>query len=145
MSGALTPVMPDADRLVRLAFTAGLAARGRPAQVFTLWPGDWASRLPLVVARRVSGAPAPDPRGLDLPTISVTACAADRDEASVLARTCGPVLRDACLAQYRDVAAGGYLSTYLSGVEPAELRTGDRNSRQLAVKHHGVWCNRQHD
>ncbi len=116
----MSAVLPDTDALVRGALTAALPG----TQVFTLWPDDWASRLPLVTARRVGGA-AVDPRGLDAAVIDVQCAAADRNAASLLARQARAALFDACTAQYRDVAAGGYLSHFGDeAAGPAEIRTG---------------------
>ncbi|GAA1160923.1 hypothetical protein F4556_005184 [Kitasatospora gansuensis] len=118
----MTVPLPDTDALVRGALAAGLAATG--AQVFTLWPDDWTSWLPLVVARRVGGS-AVDPRGLDAAVIDVQCAAADRSAASLLARQAGAALFDACTAQWPDPAAGGYLSHFGDDVSgPAEIRTG---------------------
>lgn len=117
----MTAVLPDLDTLVREALTAALP----DASVFTLWPDDWASRLPLVVARRVAGA-ADDPRFLDRGLMDVTTCAADRGAASLLARRARAALWDACTAQFASAAAGGYLSRFADEFEgPAELRTGN--------------------
>lgn len=117
----MTQVLPDLDILVRAALTAGLP----DASVWTLWPDDWAARLPLVVARRVSGG-ADDPRFLDRALIDVQTCAADRTAASLLARRARAVLWDACANQFASTAAGGYLSRVVDEFGgPAELRTGN--------------------
>lgn len=126
----MTQVLPDLDILVREALTAALP----DASVWTLWPGDWAARLPLVVARRVSGG-APDPRFLDAALVDVQVCAADRTAASLLARRARAALWDACERQFASEAAGGYLSRFADEFGgPAELRTGDD-----AVLHTDVW------
>ncbi|MFD7101932.1 hypothetical protein [Streptomyces celluloflavus] len=119
----MTPVLPDADTLVRLALTAGLAERGITASVWTLWPDDWYTRMPLVVARRVPGGAAPDPRGLDSATITLTACASTRTAASLLARQVRALLFDRCADQFAAVEAGGYLSSFGEDSAPVEDRT----------------------
>ncbi|AJT67444.2 hypothetical protein T261_5828 [Streptomyces lydicus] len=114
----MTAVLPDMDELVRAALTAGLPQ----ANVFTLWPDDWAQRLPLVVARRVAGA-APEPRGLDAALIDVQTAATDRRAAHRLARQARVVLFDACAAQFADAEAEGYLSRFRAETSgPAEIR-----------------------
>jgi hypothetical protein len=119
----MTPVLPDTDELVRKALIAGLAGRSIPATVWTLWPDDWYAQRPLIVARRVPGGPAPDPRGLDAGTVTVTACAATREGASLLARQGRAVLYDQCVAQFADAGAGGYLSHFFESSAPAEDRS----------------------
>jgi len=115
-------VLPDLDVLVREALTAALP----DASVWSLWPEDWAARLPLVVAHRIPGGGAPDPRFLDGALVDVQTCAADRDAASLLARRARAALWDACEAQFASAAAGGYLSRFASEFGgPTELRTGD--------------------
>lgn len=126
----MTPVLPDVDELVRLAFTAAFPG----VTAVTLWPGDWADRMPLLVARKVPGAAAVDPRGLDLSTISVTTCAAEKTEASLLARQARRALFDACLAQFGDAEAGGYLSHFDELTSPFLQRSGD-----AALSHSGVY------
>ncbi|MEU7639877.1 hypothetical protein AB0C11_27930 [Streptomyces sp. NPDC039016] len=114
----MTTVLPDTDELVRAALAAGLPT----ANVFTLWPDDWAARLPLVVARRVAGA-APDPRGLDAALIDVQAAADDRRAAHHLARQARAVLFDACADQFMHADADGYLSHFRGETAgPAEIR-----------------------
>ncbi|MFF1792662.1 hypothetical protein ACFVXQ_00215 [Kitasatospora sp. NPDC058263] len=118
----MTAPLPDVDTLVRGALTAAL---GADATVMSLMPDDWAARLPLVVARRVPGAGAVDPRGLDAAIVDVQALAADRDQASLLARRAVAALYDACVQQYAAGAGSGHLSHFSgSGTGPAEIRTG---------------------
>lgn len=115
----MTPLLPDADELVRAALAAGLPAG---TSVFTLWPDDWANRLPLVVAHRVAGA-APDPRGLDAALIDLQCAAVDRRAAHRLARQARAVLFDACAAQFSHPDADGYLSHFgTESAGPAEIR-----------------------
>lgn len=122
----MTPVLPDTDELVRLALAAGFTSRDIEASVWTLWPDDWYERTaisPLVIARRVPGGPAPDPRFLDAAIITVTTCARERTVSSLLARQARSVLYDQCVAQYRDTDAGGYLSAFFESSAPAEDRS----------------------
>lgn len=119
----MIPVLPDADELVRKALTAGLVTRSIVASVWTLWPDDWYEQRPLIVARRVPGGPAPDPRFLDAGIITVTACAATRTAASLLARQTRAVLYDQCVAQFADADSGGYLSAFFESSAPAEDRS----------------------
>ncbi len=119
----MTPVLPDADELVRLALAAGLAERGVTASVWTLWPDDWYTQMPLVVARRVPGGAAPDPRGIDSAAITLTGCASTRAAASRLARQARTALFDQCVDQFADADAGGYLSSFGEDSAPAEDRT----------------------
>lgn len=119
----MTRVLPDADELVRLAVAAGLTELGVTASVWTLWPDDWYSRMPLVVARRVPGGAAPDPRGVDAATITLTGCAPTRGAASLLARQARTALFDQCIDQFADIEAGGYLSSFDEDSAPAEDRT----------------------
>jgi hypothetical protein len=126
----MTPLMPDVDDLVRKAYTAALPG----VTVVTVWPSDWAQQLPLLVARKVPGSAAVDPRGLDRSTISVTTCAATRGEASLLARQARKELFDACTAQFADEEAGGYLSHFNELVGPFWQRAGDS-----ALNHSGVY------
>lgn len=115
----MTPVLPDVDELVRAALTGALPAG---TTVVTLWPDDWATRLPLVVARRVAGA-APDPRGLDAAVIDVQCAATDRRAAHRLARQVRTALFDACAAQFAHPEADGYLSRFIAeSAGPAEIR-----------------------
>lgn len=118
----MTQVLPDLDALVREALTAGLP----DASVWTLWPDDWAHHLPLVVARRLPGAAADDPRFLDRALVDVQSCAADRSTASLLARRARAVLWDACERQFASSSSGGYLSRLVDEFGgPAELRADD--------------------
>lgn len=126
----MTPVLPDADTLVRLAYAAAFP----DATVVNMWPGNWADRMPLLVARKVPGAAAVDPRGLDRSTISVTVCAADREAASLMARQARTALFDACVSQFSDAGAGGYLSHFAELVGPFWQRLGD-----AALNHSGVY------
>ncbi|WP_405944755.1 hypothetical protein [Streptomyces sp. NBC_00932] len=126
----MTPVLPDPDELVRLAYTAAMT----DVTVVNLIPGDWADRLPLLVARKVAGAAAIDARGLDLSTIAVTAIASTRAAASLMARQARAALRDACLEQFTDEDAGGYLSHFSELVSPFLQRSGD-----AALTHAGVF------
>ncbi|GAB7185929.1 hypothetical protein ATKI12_5760 [Kitasatospora sp. Ki12] len=113
----MIPVLPDTDALVTAALRAGLPG----ANVRVLWPDDWSTRLPLVVARRVAGA-ATNPAGVDAAIIDVQCAATTRREVSVLARTTRTVLLAACRAQF--AGPDGYLSTGADVSGPAELRTG---------------------
>ncbi|MFM9595758.1 hypothetical protein ACKI1J_24140 [Streptomyces scabiei] len=126
----MTPVLPDADTLVRRMYEAAFP----DATVVNQWPSDWADRLPLLVARKVPGAGAVDPRGLDRSTISVTVCAADRAAASLMARQARTALFDACVAQFADTEAGGYLSHFTELVGPFWQRAGD-----ASLNHSGVY------
>ncbi|MFB7672946.1 hypothetical protein ACFC26_16210 [Kitasatospora purpeofusca] len=118
----MTAPLPDTDRLVREALAAAI---GTDATVMTLMPDDWAARLPLVVARRVPGAGAVDPRGLDAAIVDIQTLAADRDQASALCRRAAAALYDACVAQFTSPAAAGYLSHFSNvGSGAAELRIG---------------------
>ena len=119
----MTLVLPDADMLVRKALVAGYAGRGITATVWNLWPDDWYEQRPLVVARRVISGPASDPRFLDAAIVAVTTCASDRTAASLLARQTRAVLWDACVAQFSDAEAGGYLSHFFESSAPAEDRS----------------------
>ncbi|WP_411140248.1 hypothetical protein [Streptomyces sp. x-80] len=118
----MTALLPDADELVRHALAAGLAERGVPASLWTLWPDDWYGQMPLVVARRVPGGAAPDPRGVDAAIITLTACASDRRAASLLARQVRTVLYEQCTHQFADAGAGGYLHAFAEYAAPAEDR-----------------------
>lgn len=115
----MTAVLPDLDELVRKALDAALTA-----QVFNLWPDDWYERRPLVVARRVPGGGGIDRRFADAAIVDVQACAATRATASLLARQAEAALWDACIAQFSDAGAGGYLSRldFFTSGGPAELR-----------------------
>ncbi|MGW2089672.1 phage tail termination protein [Streptomyces sp. NPDC001880] len=125
-----TPVLPDAGELVRLALAA---AYPDDVTVVSAMPGTWADSLPLLCARVVPGSGAVDIRGLGMVTIAVTAVAADRSAASLLARRAGPALRDACKAQF--TAEDGYLSRYVAElVAPFWQRGGD-----AALNHSGVY------
>ncbi|MER5350583.1 hypothetical protein ABT093_09655 [Kitasatospora sp. NPDC002551] len=117
-----TAPLPDIDILVREALTSVF---GADATVMTLIPDDWAARLDLVVARRVPGAGAIDPRGLDAAIVDIQSLSADRATASTLCRRAVAGLYDACTRQFASPAAGGYLSHFSSvGGGPAELRIG---------------------
>ena len=126
----MTPVLPDTDELVRTAYQAAFP----DATVVNVWPSDWAARLPLLVARKVPGSGAVDPRGLDRSTISVTACTGERASASLLARQARTALYDACVAQFANTGAGGYLSHFTELVGPFWQRSGDQ-----ALSHSGVY------
>lgn len=119
----MTHVLPDTDTLVRTALTTYYTDRGITASVWNLWPDDWYERRPLTIIRRVPGGPAPDPRFLDAAIVSVTCCAANRTAASLLARQTRVALFDACVDQYRDEEAGGYLSHFFESSAPAEDRS----------------------
>ncbi|KDN84377.1 hypothetical protein [Kitasatospora cheerisanensis] len=117
----MTALPPDVDALVRGALAAEL---GPGVTVMTLMPDDWAARLPLVVARALPAA-AVDPRGVIAAVVDLQALAADRTEASALARRAWRGLYDACVRQHAESDAGGYLSHFgAGGSSPAELRTG---------------------
>ncbi|MEU7636562.1 MULTISPECIES: hypothetical protein [unclassified Streptomyces] len=114
----MRPVLPDVDALVTDALRQGLSG----ATVRVGWPADWADRLPLVVARRVSGGTA-TPQGIDVALIDVQCAAVDRRDASRLARTARVALAEGCRAQFRGV--DGYLSRFEDVSGPAEIRVGD--------------------
>ncbi len=114
----MIPVLPDVDALVTDALRSGLSG----VTVRVLWPGDWSARLPLVVARRVSGA-ATSAGGIDVAIVDVQCAASTRREASALARSARVVLLTACRAQHRGV--DGYLSTGREESGPAEIRIGE--------------------
>ncbi|MEV7925309.1 hypothetical protein [Kitasatospora sp. NPDC088779] len=113
----MIPILPDTDALITDALRAGLPG----ATVRVLWPDDWSTHLPLVVARRVDGA-ASSSAGVDAAIIDVQCAASTRREASLLARTARTVLLAACRAQFAGL--DGYLSTGAEASGPAELRTG---------------------
>ncbi|MFD9813985.1 hypothetical protein [Streptomyces sp. NPDC059080] len=112
------PVLPDVDELVTSALRDGMPG----VTVRVLWPGDWSTALPLVVARRVAGS-AVDPVGLDAAVLDVQCAAVTRRDASVLARTARTVLLAACRSQYQ--GTDGYLSHGQDVAGPFELRTGE--------------------
>ncbi|KDN83473.1 hypothetical protein [Kitasatospora cheerisanensis] len=120
----MTALPPDVDRLVRGALTAEL---GPAVTVMTLMPDTWAQIVaagPLVIARSLPGAAAIDPRGVITAVIDLQALAADRDLAAETGRRAWRALYDACVRQWADQDAGGWLSHFSSGTLPAELRAG---------------------
>ncbi|WP_275462064.1 hypothetical protein [Streptomyces noursei] len=117
----MTAVLPDADELVRAALAAWLAEQSIPATVWALWPDDWHSRMPLIVTRRIPGGGAPDPRGVDLATMTLTACAGTRTAAHLLARQARSALFDQCQRQF--ATSDGYLSSFGEDSAPAEDRS----------------------
>lgn len=111
--------LPDLDDLVTSALRAGMPG----VNVRVLWDGDVRALTPTVMARRVAGAGAADPRGIDVGTVIVTSAAETRREANALARTANAVLAAACRAQH--AGDSGYLTRLVVISGPAELRTGD--------------------
>lgn len=135
----MTAVLPDADELVRLALAAGLTEQGVTASVWTLWPDDWYAQMPLVVARRVPGGAAPDPRGVDSATVTLTACARTRSAASRLARQARTALFGQCNDQFASIEAGGYLSSFGEDSAPAEDRAPGPQLHTDAFRFTGVF------
>lgn len=113
----MIPLLPDTDALVTDALRASMPT----SYVCVLWPDDWSEKLPLIVARRVSGT-APDFRGIDAAVIDVQCAATTRREASLIARTARVVLATACRDQFQ--GDDGYLTRFEEVTGPAELRVG---------------------
>jgi len=113
----VTAPLPDVESIVLAALRDGLPG----AAVRVVWPADWAEVLPLVVARRVSGAAVPGP-GLDVAVVDVQSAAPTRPAAALLARRVRPALLAAARTQY--AGADGYLGHVEETAGPVELRAG---------------------
>ena len=111
--------MTDVDALV----VDALRAADLGATVSVLWPQNWQSALPLIVAHQVGGGRA-DPRGITVAIIDVQTVAATRREASDLARAARQALIDASVSRFSN--GDGHLGRFSDiTAGPVELRVGD--------------------